>query len=336
MKPKQILSKIFTLGLAFLIFWMLILLIDWSVLKATFAGESQQACHQAGACWVMVSQRFNQFMFGFYPQDQQYRISIGIMLILLSFFALISKKIKTILKVILCIVLLTSSVIILHGGLFGLKVVPTDKWGGLFLTLFLSLTSILCASPLALILALGRYSKLLIARTICITFIETVRGVPLISVLFMASVMLPFFLPPNVTIDKLLRAFLGLTLFQSAYLAEVIRGGLNAISKGQIEAGQSLGMSYWQIMSKIVLPQALVLMIPGIVNSYIALFKDTTLVLIIGLYDLLGIVQAALTDPNWLGLSLEAYIFCAVIYWAFCFSMSLYSKRLETKLKIKL
>lgn len=222
---------------------------------------------------------------------------------------------------------------LLYGGGV-LPVVSTSLWGGLFLTIFLAFGSMLCSFPIAILLALGRNSSLVIFKPVCITFIEVVRGVPLISILFLAAVMFPLFVSADVVIDNLFCVFVGITLFQAAYLAEVIRAGLLSVSKGQIEAAVSLGMSYPLTMTFVVLPQALRIAIPGILNSFIALFKDTTLVLIIGIYDFLGIVQNATTDPLWLGTALEAYLFCAFVYWIFCFGMSTYSKHLEKKLRV--
>ena len=221
---------------------------------------------------------------------------------------------------------------LLYGGSFGLEVVETHKWGGLSLTLVLALVGIVASLPIGIFLALGRRSEMTAVRSFCTVFIEMWRGVPLITILFMASVMLPLFVPEEIDFDKLLRALIGITLFQSAYMAEVIRGGLQAIPKGQYEAADALGLSYWKKMGLIVLPQALKIMIPGIVNTFIALFKDTSLVLIIGLFDLLAIVQAALSDPKWLGYSIEGYAFVAFVFWIFCFSMSRYSQYLERKL----
>ena len=220
----------------------------------------------------------------------------------------------------------------LYGGSFGLEVVETHKWGGLSLTLVLALVGIVASLPIGVLLALGRRSDMPVVRSFCTVFIEMWRGVPLITILFMASVMLPLFAPEEIDFDKLLRALIGITLFQSAYMAEVIRGGLQAIPKGQYEAADALGLSYWEKMGLIVLPQALKIMIPGIVNTFIALFKDTSLVLIIGLFDLLAIVQAALSDPKWLGYSIEGYAFVAFVFWIFCFGMSRYSQFLERKL----
>ena len=187
--------------------------------------------------------------------------------------------------------------------------------------------------PFGVLLALGRRSDMPIFRSMCTAYIELWRGVPLITVLFMASVMLPLFIPEEVVLDKLLRALIGIIMFQSAYMAEVVRGGLQAISKGQTEAFESLGLSYWQGMLMIVLPQAMRLVIPGIVNTFIALFKDTSLVLVIGLFDLLAIVQAGLNDPSWLGNAVEGYLFAALVFWIFCFGMSQYSQQLEKQLK---
>jgi His/Glu/Gln/Arg/opine family amino acid ABC transporter permease subunit len=210
--------------------------------------------------------------------------------------------------------------------------VETPLWGGLFLTLVIAGVGIVASLPIGVVLALGRRSNMPIVRALCVGFIELWRGVPLISVLFMASVMFPLFLPEGMNFDKLMRALIGVALFSSAYMAEVVRGGLQAIPKGQYEAAQALGLTYWKSMSLIILPQALKLVIPGIVNTFIGLFKDTTLVLIIGLFDLLGMVQLAATNPDWLGFSPEGYVFAAFGFWIFCFGMSRYSMLVERKL----
>jgi general L-amino acid transport system permease protein len=215
---------------------------------------------------------------------------------------------------------------------FGLRHVRTEVWGGLLVTLVIAVTGIAFSLPLGILLALGRRSHMPIVRAVSVVFIEFWRGVPLITVLFMSSVMLPLFLPEGVTFDKLLRALIGVALFSAASMAEVVRGGLQAIPKGQYEGAAAVGLTYWQSMRMIILPQALKLVIPGIVNTFIGLFKDTTLVLIIGLFDLLGIVQAATTDPKWLGMAVEGYIFTAFVFWVFCFGMSRYSMHLERKL----
>jgi general L-amino acid transport system permease protein len=215
----------------------------------------------------------------------------------------------------------------------GLSTVGTNKWGGLLVTLFLGVTGIALAFPLSILLALGRRSKLPIIKSICVVFIEFIRGVPLITLLFTANVMLPLFLPEGVNPDNLLRALVAVTLFQAAYMAEAIRGGLQAIPRGQTEAAQSLGLSYWQTTRKIILPQALKIAIPPIVNTCIGLFKDTSLVLIIGSFDLLGIGRAALADMTWTKLYYEVYVFISLVFFIFCFGMSRYSLYLEKKLK---
>ncbi len=317
-----------------IIVWWLLPFFDWAFVKATWVGASHQDCTQGGACWAMIHARFKQFMYGFYPLDQRWRVDVSLGLLAFSLLNLAVLKIRIFYKISIMIILWLGIVYLLHGGFF-LIVVPTDKWGGLFLTLVLAVGSIFCAFPLGLLLALGRHSSLGLVKAFSVIFIEIVRGVPLITILFMASVMLPLFFSAEVDIDKLLRAFVGLMLFQAAYLAEVIRGGLNSLPKGQYEASYSLGFGYWYKMRLIILPQALRIVIPGLVNSFIALFKDTTLVLMIGIFDFLGIVQAATTDPAWLGTATESYLFCALVYWIFCFSMSTYSRHLERKLNNK-
>ncbi|MGD9894524.1 MAG: amino acid ABC transporter permease [Dehalococcoidia bacterium] len=217
---------------------------------------------------------------------------------------------------------------------FGLRPVPTENWGGLLVTMVIAVTGIAVSLPLGIAFALGRRSKMPIVRLVSVIFIEFWRGVPLITVLFMSSVMLPLFLPEGVTFDKLLRALIGVALFSAAYMAEVVRGGLQAIPKGQYEGAQALGLAFWQMMNLVVLPQALKLVIPGIVNTFIGLFKDTTLVLIIGLFDLLGQVQSSFTDPTWASpyQSHTGYLFAACVFWIFCFGMSRYSMFMERRL----
>jgi general L-amino acid transport system permease protein len=219
--------------------------------------------------------------------------------------------------------------LMLVGGVFDLSLVETHFWGGLFLTLVVAVTGMATALPIGILLALGRRSTLPIIKTLCVAFIEFVRGVPLVSVLFMASVMFPLFLPENVTFDKLLRALVGIAFFYAAYMAEVIRGGLQAIPKGQFEAAMALGWSYWKMMSLIIIPQTLRLVIPGLANNFLSLLKDTTLVAVIGLLDLLGVAKASMADMEWLGFTKEAYIFAAAVFWVFCFAISRYSVYLE-------
>ncbi|MES9870453.1 MAG: amino acid ABC transporter permease [Sedimenticola sp.] len=323
-----------TLLAAYMIYLTIPSLIDWAIIKADWFGDSRDACTTGGACWVFVNVRFDQFMYGLYPSEEYWRINLAFGLLVLLAIPLFIERFhyKGILAAVILFIYPVIAYHLFAGGSFGLEPVETSKWGGLTLTLILSGVGIVASLPIGIVLALGRRSQMPIVKSVSVVFIEFWRGVPLITVLFMASVMLPLFLPEGSHFDKLLRAMIGIVLFQSAYMAEVVRGGLAAIPKGQYEAAESLGLSYWKMMGLIILPQALKLVIPGIVNTFIALFKDTTLVLIIGLFDLLGMVQTAITDSNWLGFSIEGYVFAALIFWIFCFGMSRYSQSLERKL----
>ncbi|PHQ72254.1 MAG: amino acid ABC transporter permease [Sneathiella sp.] len=309
-------------------------LISYAFINANFAGDSRADCTGTGACWVFIKVRFGQIMYGFYPVDERWRVDVGYILGAIGIFGILSDWVKNkkwpalymfAVYPIICFFLFS-------GGYFGLTVVDTSEWGGLFLTLVLASVSIFVALPLGIVLALGRRSEMPVVRMLCVGFIELIRGVPLITVLFMSSVMLPLFLPEGMNFDKLVRALVGMSLFSAAYMAEVVRGGLQAIPKGQMEAANSLGLGFWQAVGLIVLPQALKISIPSIVNTFIGLFKDTTLVLIIGLLDLLSIVKAGTTDKEWLGMATEGYVFVAATFWVFCFSMSRYSIWLENKL----
>ena len=429
--------------ISFLAIWSIL---DYVVFGAVWSGEGREACQTGDgvlihACWVFVGARFSQFMYGFYPEIERWRIDFSFVLLVLATTPLFLNKELTQRKVglgiagaatLLSLVAygvgpavvigimmfapygltyarlgamlprsddnaaigfgIRAAVIIAAGaagyllgwaavgeaeaaslgwiaaflafGLialnratvkawiafllifvypfaafylwlgdgFGLEYIETAKWGGLFLTLVVAGTGIAASLPIGILFALGRRSDMPAVRSVSIAYIELWRGVPLITVLFMSSVMLPLFLPEGVNFDKLLRALIGVALFSAAYMAEVVRGGLQAIPKGQYEAAGAMGLGYWQMMRLIILPQALKLVIPGIVNTFIGLFKDTTLVLIIGLFDLLGIVQTATTDPKWLGMAVEGYVFTAFVFWIFCFSMSRYSMHIERKL----
>ncbi len=328
------LNSIATLLLGYLLFSLLVPSIQWIFVDADWVGSSRDACTSGGACWVFISNRLDQFLYGFYPEQEYWRLNLAFVMLLAAIVWLIIPQtpLKGAMAIFLLVVYPVIAFFLLYGDAFGLTLVETHLWGGLSLTLVLAVVGIVASLPLGILLALGRQSEMPIVRSVCVIFIEIWRGVPLITVLFMASVMLPLFFPEDMSFDKLLRALIGITLFQSAYMAEVIRGGLQAISKGQYEAADALGLGYWQKMILIIMPQALKLMIPGIVNTFIALFKDTSLVLIIGLFDILAIGQAANQDPNWIGYSTESYIFVALMFWIFCFSMSRYSMHLEKKL----
>jgi general L-amino acid transport system permease protein len=312
--------------------------VEWAFLDATWEGPDGEACARegAGACWPFVADWFGQFMYGRYPESERPRVNLTYVLALAGLVPLMIPRIpgKLWSSIYLLTVFPVLATILLSGGVFGLEHVPTDFWGGLLVTLVISSSGIAAAFPLGILLALGRRSQMPIVRWLSIGFIEFVRGVPLITVLFMASVMLPLFLPAGWSVDKLLRALIMVALFSAAYLAEVIRGGLQAIPRGQFEAADALGLSYAQKMGLIILPQALKLVIPGIVNSFISLFKDTSLVLIIGIFDLLGMVQASLSAPKWLSPTtpMTGYVFAGVVFWVFCFGISRYSQFIERRL----
>ncbi|MBJ6986973.1 amino acid ABC transporter permease [Devosia sp. MC521] len=290
----------------------------------------------AGACWAFISARITFFIYGFYPMEEYWRPNIVFGLGALLIIPLLIPRVpfKIINAVLFFVVYPVICFYLLNGGVFGMRPVPTEQWGGLLVTLIISMVGIICSIPLGILLALGRQSKMPIIKTLCVMFIELWRAVPLITVLFMASIMLPLFMPQGTSVDKLLRALVGVTLFASAYLAEVIRGGLQALPRGQYEAASSLGLSYWKSMGFIILPQALKHVIPGIVNTFIALFKDTSLVSIVGIFDLLNASQAASADINWSSptQAITGYLFAGFIFWAFCFAMSRYSIYMERRL----
>ncbi|HUG22418.1 amino acid ABC transporter permease [Piscinibacter sp.] len=283
-----------------------------------------------GACWGVVAEKYRLIIFGRYPFDEQWRPLVATLLMVGLLVASCSRVFWRPWLVLLWAAVLFAFFSLMYGDIFGLERVETDRWGGLPLTILLASLSIVMAFPIALVVALGRRSRLPAIRSFCTVYVELIRGVPLISVLFMASFMFPLFMPEGVTIDVLVRALAGITLFAAAYLAEVIRGGLQAVPKGQLEAAATLGLSYWQTQRKIVLPQALAMVVPGIMNSFIAIFKDTSLVSIVSLYELTGSMGLALnSDVDWRPYKIEGYLFIALIYFGFCFAMSRYSLWVE-------
>jgi len=322
---------------ALYLLWLLIPpLVDWALLSADFTGSTWDDCTSDGACWVFIGARLEFFIYGHYPPPERWRVDIMFLLLALVLVPQVvpgtPARVRTWLGIFGLTLYPVITGVLLLGGVFDLPFIETGKWGGLMLTLVLSYVGIVAALPIGILLALGRRSNMPAIRALCVVFIELWRGVPLISVLFMASVMLPLFLPDGMTFDKLLRALIGIVMFQSAYMAEVVRGGLQGIPRGQYEAAAALGLGYWRATGLIILPQALKMVIPGIVNTFIALFKDTTLVLIIGLFDVLAIVQASIVDPAWGRVAVEGYVFAAFCFWVFCFGMSRYSQSLEKAL----
>jgi general L-amino acid transport system permease protein len=332
-------SAITILTLLFLA-WALPPVIRWLFIDAVWTGENREAClpkdgEEVGACWAFINAKFAQFLYGRYPLEERWRVDLtAVMFVVgLVMLAVPSIPFKRQTTIVMLAVFPIVAYFLLYGGL-GLPVVETALWGGLLVTLVVAVTGIVASLPLGILLALGRRSKLPIVKYVSVVFIEFWRGVPLITVLFMASVMLPLFLPTGVNFDKLLRALIGVALFSAAYMAETVRGGLQAIPKGQYEAAAAMGLGYWQSMRLVVLPQALKIVIPGIVNSFISLFKDTSLVLIIGLFDVLGIIQLNFTDANWSAPTVPktGFIFAALVFWVFCFGMSRYSQYMERRL----
>jgi general L-amino acid transport system permease protein len=306
--------------------------VRWAFIDSSW-DTTGAACRAAGgACWSIVTKNIRFIIFGFFPYESQWRPLVA--MIILFILLLLSSNRRFWKKSLgyAWLLGLVSMGLLLKGGLFGLSSVESTKWSGLPLTLLLSVFGLTAAYPLGIALALGRQSRMPAIKSLCIVYIETIRGVPLISLLFMSSVMFPLFLPEGITINNILRAQVAIILFTAAYIAEVVRGGLQAIGRGQYEAAESMGLNYYQKMRLIILPQALKIVIPPTVGILISAFKDTSLVVIIGLYDLLKTTQSTLSDPRWMGFSIEAYIFIALIYFAGCFSMSSYSRRLEREL----
>ena len=322
-------STLFTVLVLLLLFKALPPFIDWAFLDAVWKPDSKACRAGEGACWGFIAEKHRFILFGTYPFDLHWRPAIAtVLLIGLWVFSAIRRFWRGWL-VLVWLAGLTVIGILMWGGVFGMPYVENERWGGLILTLLLTTFGVAFAFPLSILLALGRRSDMPVIRGLCVGYIELIRGVPLISLLFMASVMLPLFLPHGVTIDKLLRAQIAMIMFAAAYLAEVVRGGLQAIPKGQYDAAHALALPYWRRTYLIILPQALRISVPPLMNTFIAFFKDTSLVLIIGLFDLLSTVKISLNEPAWTGFGVEAYLFASMVYFVFCYSMSRYSQRLE-------
>jgi general L-amino acid transport system permease protein len=306
--------------------------VRWALIDSHWLPSGAGCQEGPGACWSVITGNLRFILFGFYPHDLHWRPLLAmIILVALLFY---SRNRKHWHKALLWswVTGMVLMGILLRGGVLGLAVVESAQWGGLPLTLLLAVFGLTGAYPLGVLLALGRASRMRAVKTLCIVYIEMIRGVPLISLLFMSSVVFPLFLPEGVTVNKILRAQAAIILFTAAYIAEVVRGGLQAISRGQYEAAESLGLNYYLTMRLIVLPQALKIVIPPSVSILISAFKDTSLVVIIALYDLLKTTKTALSDPKWMGFSAEAYIFLALIYFFCCYFMSNYSRRMEREL----
>ena len=339
---KNLFSSTFNAVLTLIGVWFLASVIppvvEWAFVKSVWVADSRVECWgtmevpEGAACWAFIKGRLNLFIYGFYPVEERWRVNLSFVLLPLAILPVLYDKLPGRKRWFWYVAAFPFLVGWLLVGGFGLPLVETDQFGGFMLTLIIGVTGISFSLPIGIALALGRTSGMPALRTLCVLFIEFIRGVPLITLLFVASTMLNYFLPPGTTFDLLMRVLLMVTLFSSAYIAEVVRGGLQGIPRGQVEAADSLGLSYWKAQRLIVLPQALKISIPGIVNTFIGLFKDTTLVLIIGMLDPLGIGRSSLADAEWSGLAREVYLFIAVFFFLCCFGMSRYSLYLERKL----
>lgn len=337
------LSAILTIASLVVMWFTLAPIVEFLIIDAVWEGQNREAClakqpgETVGACWPFVTTRFGYFIYGLYPIEERWRPNLVFALGAAGIAWLLWPRIpfKYLAAAFFFVIYPIIAFILLTGFEdIGLREVPTNLWGGVLVTLVVSSIGIVASLPAGILLALGRRSNLPIVRLFCTIFIEFVRGVPLITVLFMASVMLPLFLPGSLSPDKLLRALVGVALFASAYMAEVVRGGLQALPRGQYEGAMALGLGYWRMTGLIILPQALKIVIPGIVNTFIGLFKDTTLVFVVGIFDLLKTIDASLTDPNWATpvTRWSGYVFAVIFYFVFCFAMSRYSMYVERRL----
>ena len=327
-------NAVLTLLIIFIFFKYTPPLLNWLIFDADFIGSAKEDCTSDGACWVFVKVWFKRFMYGMYPNPEQWRINLAFLILfaLIGAAFLAPPKFKKYIILFMLFIYPFIGIKLISGGIFGLKWIETGAWGGLSLTLIVSAFALILCFPIGMFLALGRRSELPVIKYSSIGFIEIWRGVPLITVLFMSAVMFPMFLPDGTYMDKLMRVIIAITLFEAAYMAEVIRGGLQALPRGQYDAAKSLGMGYWRMHLFVILPQALKLVIPGIANTFLALVKDTPLIFVVGLLELAGMIGLAKTNPKWLGMAIEGYVFAGLVFWIICYSMSRYSQRLEKRL----
>jgi general L-amino acid transport system permease protein len=335
----SITNTLITIVCLYLLYLLIPPIVNWVLIDANLSGTDRSVCeaNPDGACWTFIKVRFTQIMVGLYfasNPDQLWRpiMAFAVLGGMIGWLVLPMTRYKPQVSLFALFGFPVFAYAIIEGSWLGLPVASTNDWGGFMLNVALAYVGICASLPLGILLALGRRSQLPIIRSLSVAYIEFWRGAPLITVLFMASVMLPLFFPPEVDFNKVMRAMIGITLFEAAYLAEVVRGGLQAMPRGQYEAADALGLGYWQKTSLIILPQSLRTSIPGIVNTFIALFKDTSLVAIIGLLDLLSMAQITSRSIEWKGYDIEALIFAALIFWICTYSMSQYSRHVERQL----
>jgi len=332
-------ASLVTIAAAALLAWAGWLVFDWAVIRAV-AQPDYVACKLPGrgACWGFVAEKWRLIVFGRYPYEEQWRpalatAAVGVMLVVSALPAGWTRRGARCL-VAGWIVALAVFFFLMLGGALGLSAVGSERWGGLPLTVILTLFAIGASAPIGVLLALARRSQLPLLRSLATAYIELVRGVPLLTVLFIATFVFPLVLPPGWGIDPFWRVAIGLVLFQAAYMAETVRGGLQTLPRGQLDAGTSLGLRYWQLQRTVVMPQALVAVIPAFVNNLLSTFMDTSLVTVVSMYDLTGSLRLALGDPRWRDFFIEGYLFIASIYFVASFAMSRYSQWLERRLKI--
>ena len=327
-------NTILTLVVVSLFALLLPPLYNWAIAHATLAGDFRDACTADGACWTFVKVHLGYFGYGSYPEAERWRVNLVGVLLVLTAYPVLSARTRHRGKwaLLLFVVFPIVAGILLVGGVFGLRYVDTSQWGGLMLDIIITFVNASASLPLGVLLAFGRLSKAPVVRMLATGYIEFWRGVPLLAVLFMATLMLPMFMPSGVSVDNLIRLMVAMVFFYSAYMAEVVRGGLQGVPKGQEEAASSLGMKWWQYQLTVILPQALRLAVPSITNTVVDLFKDTTLVTIIGLADVFGSVSRALNDTAWLGMAKEGYVFAAIIFFVCCMGMSSYGRSFERRL----
>jgi len=329
---KTPLNAAITLACAGILAWLLPGLVEWALLKARWDGGAALCrAPDAGACWSFVIEKMRFMAFGFYPFAEQWRPLAAIGLLAATLATGLFPSLRN-WAYLCCLPLLFAAMyVLMAGGILGLLPVATRQWGGIPLTLMLSVFGIALALPIAILLALGRQSSYPLLRLMCIGYIEIVRGVPLIGLIFMATNMLPLFLPAGFNLDQVLRAQAAMLCFAAAYLAEVVRAGLQAVPRGQAEAATSLGLGYWKTVAFVILPQALRVATPALVSTVIGLFKDTSLVIIVGLTEFFGAARVATSDPKWLGFDVEAYVFAALVYFCFCKAIAGYGRYLERR-----
>ena len=329
------LDGLITLACAFVVWRIVPPALDWALFSATWHGASREDCAPGGACWPFIGARLGAFLYGFYPEPERWRIHLAAAIAVALVGLVGTRRVRQARGAapLLVLGLIALPLILLLGGVAGMPYVETREWGGVMLNIVVAAGACV-ALPFGIVLALGRRSHLKVLSTIATIVIEFWRGVPMIVVILLASIFLPLMVPEGIAVNKLAAAIVGLTLVEAAYMAEVVRGGLQAIPEGQTEAAQALGLGYWRTMRLVVLPQALRISIPGLVNEFISLFKNTTLVLIVSLFDVLGMVEPSIADPKWVGQRTEGYVFAGLFFWIICFGLSRYSLRLERRLAI--